>query len=101
MSRKSATRNSPTIAAVFASSSESLPSVAEIAVWSRVTNSTGRAPVWSTSARFFASLMSPMPVIWAPFEPEIPPGYCFQSIDGHDLISRSSTIAKCWLICWP
>ncbi len=37
-----------------------------------------------------------MPVIWAPFEPLIPFGYCSQSIDGHDLIWRSSTIAKCW-----
>ena len=37
-----------------------------------------------------------MPVIWAPFVPLIPFGYCSQSIDGHDLISRSSTIAKCW-----
>ena len=34
------------------------------------------------------------PVIWAPFEPLIPFGYCSKSIDGHDLISRSSTIAK-------
>ena len=71
MSRKSATRKRPTIAAVFAWLSESLPSVAEIAVWSSVTNSTGSAPVWSTSARSFASWMSPMPVIWA--LPEMPP----------------------------
>ena len=46
-------------------SSESLPSVAEIAVWSSVTNLTGSAPVWSTSARSFASWMSPIPVICA------------------------------------
>ena len=37
-----------------------------------------------------------MPVIWAPFVPPIPFGYCSKSIDGHDLIWRSSTIAKCW-----
>ena len=42
-----------------------------------------------------------MPVIWAPFVPLIPFGYCSQSIDGHDLISRSSTIAKCWVTFWP
>ena len=35
-------------------------------------------------------------MIWAPFEPPIPFGYCSKSIDGHDLIWRSSTIAKCW-----
>ena len=37
-------------------------------------------------------------MIWAPFVPLIPFGYCSQSIDGHDLISRSSTIAKCWKV---
>ena len=98
MSRKSATARRPAIAAFQASASESLPSVAEIAVCWSVVNVTGRAPVCSTSARFFASLMSPIPVIWAPFEPLIPFGYCSQSIDGHDLISRSSTIAKCWKV---
>ena len=72
----------PAIAAFQASASESAPSVAEIAVCSSVTNVTGRAPVWSTSARFFASLMSPIPVIWAPFVPPIPFGYCSKSIDG-------------------
>ena len=96
MSRKSATTRRPAIAAFQASASESAPSVAEIAVCSSVTNVTGRAPVWSTSARFFASLMSPIPVIWAPFVPLIPFGYSSKSIDGADLIWRSSTIAKCW-----
>ena len=42
-----------------------------------------------------------MPVICAPFVPLIPFGYCSQSIEGHDLISRSSTIAKCCVIFWP
>ncbi len=78
-----------------------MPSVAEIAVWSSVTNSTGSAPVCRTSASSFASLSPAIPVIWAPFEPEMPPGYSSQSIDGHDLISRSRTIAKCWVIFWP
>ena len=86
----------PTSAAFFACCSESRPSVAEIAVWSSVRNSTGSAPVCSTSARSFASRTEKSPVIWAPFEPEMPPGYCSKSIDGNDLISRSSTIAKCW-----
>ena len=45
--------------------------------------------------------MSPMPVIWAPFVPLIPFGYCSQSIDGQDLISRSRTIAKCCVTFWP
>ena len=36
-----------------------------------------------------------------PFVPLIPFGYCSQSIDGHDLISRSSTIAKCCVTFWP
>ena len=94
MSRKIATASRPTSAAVFASSSESFPSVAEMAVWSRVRNSTGSAPVWSTNARSFASPMSPMPEICAPFEPVMPPGYSSKSIVGYDLISRSSTIAK-------
>ena len=35
------------------------------------------------------------PEICAPFDPVIPPGYSVKSIVGHDLISRSSTIAKC------
>ena len=96
MSRKSATTRRPAIAAFHASASESLPSVAEIAVVSSVLKVTGRAPLWSTSARSFASVSEPMPVIWAPFEPPIPFGYCSKSIDGHDLIWRSSTIAKCW-----
>ena len=96
-----ATASRPTIAAFHASRSESLPSVAEIAVVSSVVNVTGRAPVWRTSARSFASPVSPMPVIWAPFVPLIPFGYCSQSIDGQDLISRSRTIAKCCVIFWP
>ena len=90
------TRIRPASAAFQACSSESAPSVAEICVLSRVLNVTGRAPLWSTSARSFASSMLPMPVIWAPFVPPIPFGYCSKSIDGHDLIWRSSTIAKCW-----
>ena len=61
---------------------------------SSVLNSTGSAPVWSTSARSFASWSEPSPVIWAPFEPLIPSGYCSKSIDGNDRISRSRTIAK-------
>ena len=73
----------------------SVVSVAEIAVWSSVTNLTGSAPVCSTSARSFASLTEKLPVIWAPFVPWMPFGFSFQSICGHDLISRSSTIAKC------
>ena len=72
-----------------------------MAVCSSVLNVTGSAPVWRTSARSFASLRSPIPVICAPFVPLIPFGYCSQSIDGQDLISRSSTIAKCWVTFWP
>src|SRR5215470_11634496 len=64
------TASRPTSAAVLASLSESLPSVAEIAVWSSVRNSTGRAPVWRTSARSFASPMLCRPEICAPFEPD-------------------------------
>ncbi len=90
------TRIRPAASATFASSSESFPSVAEIAVCSSVRNSTGSAPVWRTSARSFASPMSPRPEICAPFDPVIPPGYSSKSTDGHDLISRSSTIAKFW-----
>ena len=37
-----------------------------------------------------------MPVICAPFEPEMPFGFSLKSIDGHERISLSSTIAKCW-----
>ena len=73
----------------------------DLRVCSSVVNVTGRAPVCRTSARSFASWMSPMPVICAPFEPLIPFGYCSQSIEGHDLISRSSTIAKPGVIFWP
>ena len=101
MTRKSATISRPTRAARFASLSESFPSVAEIAVWSSVTNLTGSAPVCSTSARSLASRTEKLPLIWAPFDPEMPFGYCVQSIWGHDLISRSSTIAKCWVMVVP
>jgi hypothetical protein len=40
-------------------------------------------------------------VIWAPFWPEIPFGYCSQSICGQERISSSSTIAKCCVIFSP
>ena len=40
-----------------------------------VTKLTGSAPVWSTSARSFASLIEPMPVICAPPLPGIPLGF--------------------------
>ena len=58
MSRKSATTSRPASAASFASASESLPSVAEIAVCSSVVNETGKALggkvsyAWSTFAVF-------------------------------------------------
>ena len=62
---------------------------------SSVVNWYGSEPVWSTSARFFASLNELRPVICAlplmPFESEL----SFGSICGNDLISRSRTIAKC------
>ena len=51
----------PPIAARFASCRESLPSVAETFVLSSVVNLYGSEPVWSTSARFFASPNEPMP----------------------------------------
>ena len=97
MSRKSATTSRPISAAFFACFSESLPSVAETSVRSICLNSTGRAPVWSTSARSFASPALRMPVIRAPWTGSIPPGNSLKSIDGKDLMSRSRTIAKCWL----
>ena len=78
-----------------------LPSVAEMSVRSSVSNLTGSAPVWRTIARSFASPIDPSPVICAPFPPVIPFGYCVQSICGHDLISRSRTIAKFWKMSWP
>ena len=46
---------------------------------------TGRAPVWSTSARSFASLTDPMPVISAPFVPGMPFGLSLKSIVGERL----------------
>ena len=55
----------PPIAAFFACWSESLPSVAETFVLSSVLKSYGSEPVWSTSARFFASLKPLSPVICA------------------------------------
>ena len=70
--------------------------MAEISVCSSVTNFTGSAPVWSTIARSFASLIDPMPVICAPFEPVMPFGFSLKSIVGVDLISPSRTIAKRW-----
>ena len=95
MIRKSATRMRPAIAARNASCSESSPSVAEISVDVSVLKPTGRAPVCRTSAICFASLRSSMPVICAE-----PPPMPFDSdpsvwsICGHDLISRSRTMAK-------
>ena len=53
-------------AAVFACFSESLPSVAETSERSICLNSSGRAPVWRTIARSFASPNLPMFVIWPP-----------------------------------
>jgi hypothetical protein len=55
----------------MASRRESSPSVAEICVRSTWTNSTGRAPVWRTSARSFASSRLSSPVISA-LPPEMP-----------------------------
>ncbi len=72
------TAMSPAIAASRAWRSESLPSVAETSVRSIVSNLTGRAPVWSTSARFFASPSDAIPVISAPpAVGSIPSGYCW------------------------
>ena len=65
MSRKIATRIRPAIAARHASVSESLPSVAEMSVRSSVSNLTGKAPVWSTSAMSFASRSESRPWICA------------------------------------
>ena len=84
------------MAAVFACASESLPSVAETSVFSSWRKLYGRAPVWSTSARSFASWTDPMPVISAPFVPGMPFGLSRKLIVGADLISRSRTIANCW-----
>ena len=42
-----------------------------------------------------------MPVICAPFEPEMPFGFSLKSIVGHERISLSRTIAKCWNWSWP
>ena len=96
MSRKIATRIRPPIAAFQASFSESLPSVAEMSVRSSVSNLTGRAPVWSTSAISFASWNDSRPWIWAR-PPPMPPLRLesVKSICGKVLISRSRTIAKC------
>jgi len=55
----------PPIAASFACFSESFPSVAETFVLSSVVNLYGSEPVWSTSARFFASVKEASPVIRA------------------------------------
>ena len=69
-----------------------------------VTNLTGSAPVCSTSARFFASVSEPMPVISAPpFDGSIPSGYFWYSICGHERSWLSSTIAKCCGVpsVWP
>ncbi len=84
----------PAIDARSASFSESLPSVAETWVRSTWTNSIGRAPVCSTSARSLASSTSPMPVICAPLSPGMPSGLSSGSTVGADLILPSSTIAK-------
>ncbi len=55
----------PAMAARSASRSESWPSVAEICVSESVWNSTGSAPVWSTSARSWASWTVKLPSICA------------------------------------
>ena len=100
MSRKIATRIRPAIAARHASLSESLPSVAEMSVRSSVSNLTGKAPVWSTSAMSFASCSESRPWICAR-PPPIPLDRLesVKSICGKVLISRSRTIAKC-CGCW-
>ena len=81
--------------AISAWRSESSPSVAETCVESTCTNSTGRAPVWRTSARSFASWIESRPLIWA-LPPEIPSASCgsVKSMIGKERISPSRTIAK-------
>jgi hypothetical protein len=68
-----------------------------MSVRSSVSNFTGRAPVWSTSAMSFASWSESRPWIWAR-PPPMPPDseLSVKSICGNVLISRSRTIAKCW-----
>ena len=79
--------------AISAWRSESSPSVAETCVESTWTNSTGRAPVWRTKARSFASSMPSSPLIWA-LPPEIPSARLgsVKSMIGKERISPSRTM---------
>ncbi len=73
-----------------------LPSVAETWLEEISSSLIGRAPVFSRFARFCAVWIVKPPEISEPLAASMPSGFCWKSMYGAEMISSSSTIAKCW-----
>ncbi len=77
-------------------SSACWPSVAETCEAEMRSSLIGSAPVLSRLAsRWALSIVKP-PSICEPLRPSMPSGFCWKSMNGTEISSLSSTIAKCW-----